>query len=148
MLAALIMAATVPNVVAPGPALAVYLRDTLKVDRFRWAEADLDGDGRAEQFVYVLDSQWCGSGGCVLFVLARHGKGWRTVLRTTVTRPPILVLQDRSHGWHDIAVGVGGGGSAAGVARLRFDGAHYAPANPTLAPMVRAGGKAKVLLAL
>ena len=50
--------------------------------------------------------------------------------RSTVTREPIFVLPELSHGWHTLSVYVAGGGSDASQVLLRFDGTEY-PSNPT-----------------
>lgn len=124
-----------PN--GPPPALDAFVRKDLQVSHYRWGQADLDHDGRAEQFVLIEDSEFCGSGGCVLVVLRNRAGRYERVLRSTVTRAPISVLPTRSHGWRDIAVGVGGGGLEPGTAKLRFNGKRY-PGNPTLAPRISA----------
>ncbi len=121
----------------PQASLDAYVHNALGVQAYRWAEADLNGDGQAEQFIYASDPRWCGSGGCTLFVLTRQPDGYRTVLRSTVTRLPVRLLPTTSHGWRDLAVGVGGGGDRADAARLSFDGKAY-PGNPTLAPRLSA----------
>jgi len=115
-----------------------FVRNDLHVSSYKWAEADLNGDGQAEQFIYATDSSYCGSGGCTLFVLQRQPVGYRIVLRSTVTRLPIRLLSTSSHGWRDLAVGVAGGGVRSGTARLRFEGNKY-PGNPTLAPRLGPG---------
>jgi hypothetical protein len=95
------------------------------------AFADLDGDGRLDALAYVSGAAWCGSGGCKLYVLENRGRSYRIVGRTTVTRPPIRVLQRRTHGWRDIGVWVAGGGIIPGHdVVLRFDGWKY-PSNPS-----------------
>jgi hypothetical protein len=95
--------------------------------------ADLNGDGRDEALFLMSERDFCGSGGCAFYVLARDRSSWRIVSSSTITRAPIRVLEARSHGWRDLAVTVGGGGLPNGEVRLRFDGRRY-PANPSLAP--------------
>mgnify|MGYP000370166062 CR=1 FL=1 len=132
--------------VQPSPELRTYAAESLQVSSFRWAEFDLDGDGRAEQFVYADGADWCGSGGCTLFVLTPAGGQWRQLLRATISWPPIAVLPSRSHGWRDIAVATGGGGARPATARIRFDGRRYRPGNPTNAPHVPRGVRLRVLI--
>ncbi|PIB95710.1 hypothetical protein [Caulobacter sp. X] len=129
----------------PPPALDDFVRRDLQVSHYRWGQADLDGDRRAEQFVLIEDSDFCGSGGCVLVVLRDRGGRYDKVLRSTVTRAPIRVLPTRSQGWRDIAVNVGGGGLEPGTVRLRFNGKRY-PGNPTLAPRIPAPRSAVVVI--
>lgn len=101
---------------------------------FLSAETDLNGDGRDEVVVHVTSRDYCGSGGCVTLVLQRTGQGYRTVMRASVTRPPIRVLETRHQGWKDIGVTVSGGGAGpAYEAALAFDGRRY-PSNPTTPP--------------
>lgn len=101
------------------------------------AFADLNGDGRPDALAYVSGPRWCGSGGCKLYILENLGRAYRIAGRTTITRPPVQVLQSRSHGWRDVAVWVGGGGIASGHdAVLRFDGRKY-PGNPSTQPALK-----------
>jgi hypothetical protein len=98
---------------------------------------DLKDDGRAQVIVYLLSPDWCGSGGCSVLILAPAGESYKIVTRTTITRPPIRVLSTKTNGWHDLGVGVGGGGILRGYeARLRFNGKKY-PSNPTVPPAQR-----------
>jgi hypothetical protein len=138
-LLALAVLSSPPQAVA-GPTAQVdaYVRKELHVSSYKWAEADLNGDGQAEQFVYANDRDFCGSGGCTLFVLQRQPVGYRVVLRSTVTQLPVRLLATSSHGWRDLAVDVAGGGIHSGTVRLRFQGNKY-PGNPTLAPRLQPG---------
>lgn len=109
-----------------------YIRQTLEVRRYKRADADLNGDGRKETFVYAMDQDFCGSGGCTLIVLSPRGKSYRMVMRTTVTQLPIMLLPTSTRGWRDIGVTVAGGGILRPyTARIRFDGHHYR-GNPTV----------------
>lgn len=106
----------------------------LQVSDFESAKTDLNGDGRPEWLIYAQGEDWCGSGGCTLFVLTKRGRAFRVVSRTTISRPPIWRLTSKSHGWHDLAVWASGGGIArAHLSRLRFDGRRY-PGNPSVPP--------------
>ncbi len=121
-----------------GPAaLQAHINQTLQSPTdvpFLAAETDLNGDGQDEVIVHVTSRDYCGSGGCVTLVLQRTGQGYRTVMRASVTRPPIRVLETRHQGWKDIGVTVSGGGAGpAYEAALAFDGRRY-PSNPTTPP--------------
>jgi hypothetical protein len=84
--------------------------------------------------VYLIDAKWCGSGGCSCLILAPDGSSYNIITQTSVTQLPIRVLSTKTNGWHDLAVGVAGGGIQPGyAARLRFDGSTY-PSNPTVPP--------------
>ena len=121
------------NGLPTGP-VAAFVQQRLHVSTYQWADADLNGDGRPEAFLYVTDPDSCGSGGCVLFVLSPDKTNFRVVLRSTVTQLPIWLLPTSSRGWHDIGVTVAGGGvTRPYVARLRFNGNRY-PGNPTVPP--------------
>jgi hypothetical protein len=108
----------------------------MQISSYKRADADLNGDGRLEAFVYVTDQGSCGSGGCNLVVLSPQGNSYRVVLRSTATQLPIRLLPTSTRGWRDVGVTVAGGGIyRAYMARLRFDGHRY-PSNPTVPPAV------------
>lgn len=112
--------------VRPDP-LVQFVQRTLQVSRYQRADADLNGDGRLESVIYVTDPDYCGSGGCTLFVLSPHGGSYRIVLRETVVRRPILLLSTVTRGWRDLGVTRWGGGVLQPyTARLRFSGHRYA----------------------
>jgi hypothetical protein len=95
---------------------------------------DLNGDGRNEALVYISGREWCGSGGCNLWILTPRSRSWRMVTQTTITWPPIRVLNTKTHGWRDVAVFVAGGGIIPGhEVALRFNGRSY-PTNPSMVP--------------
>lgn len=104
------------------------------------AWVDLNDDGKREAVVYVYGPGWCGSGGCVTLVLAPDGTTYTLVTKMTITRLPIRIMPEKSHGWHDISVTVGGGGIPAHEARMRFNGEAY-PSNPSVAPAQPIKGK-------
>lgn len=111
-----------------------YVRQNLHISSYKRADADLNGDGRPEIFIYVTDQGYCGSGGCALIVLSRQGKRFRQVLRTSINQLPISLLPTSTRGWRDVGVTVFGGGIRQPyTARLRFNGRRY-PYNPTMPP--------------
>lgn len=81
-----------------------------KTLKYLAAFVDLNGDRTKEAMVYLIGRTWCGSSGCNMLILARHGISWRVVTATTVARTPIRVLTTASNGWRDIGVWVQGGG--------------------------------------
>lgn len=112
-----------------------------KTARYVAAFRDLNSDGVPEAIVYLVGSQWCGSGGCNMLVLSQDGNSWRIVSNITITQPPIMMLSASSNGWHNIGVWVQGGGIQHGYeSELSFDGKAY-PRNPTVAPSKRLAGK-------
>lgn len=117
--------------------------DDNKATRYVAAFPDLNSDGAPEAVVYLIGSNWCGSGGCNTLVLARDGTSWKVVTNITITRPPIRVLRSAANGWRSIGVWVQGGGIQPGYeAELRFDGKTY-PRNPSIPPARRLAEKVK-----
>ena len=129
-----------------------YLKDpTVGIDqttRYIAAFVHLSDDGNQEVVVYVTGRWWCGSGGCRTLVLSAAGSSFTVVSDILITRPPVRVLEKKSHGWRNIAVWVQGGGIRPGYeAELRFDGTSYpiSPANPPALPLTgRTQGKVLV----
>lgn len=96
------------------------------------------GDGQLSlTVVYLVGQMDCGTGGCTLFVFQGEGDAMRLLSRTTISNPPIQVLESRTNGLPDLAVRVRNmdldGGPLYGV--LRFDGTTY-PLNPGMPPAV------------
>jgi hypothetical protein len=113
-----------------------FVREMLHTSGYERVDADLNGDGRKESFVYVTDPSFCGSGGCLLLVLSPRGNNYSVVMRATVVKRPIMIFRTATHGWRDVGVTVQGGGNIRTyVSRLRFDGHRY-PSNPTIPPAV------------
>ncbi|ATG92122.1 hypothetical protein [Methylomonas koyamae] len=105
-----------------------------KTTQYIAAFRDLNTDWTPEAIVYLTGSKWCGSGGCTTLILAKDGGSWKIVTKITISRPPIRVLSDVSHGWHNISVWVQGGSIKTGYdAELIFNGKTY-PKNPTVPP--------------
>lgn len=115
--------------------LQQYLRDSQTPEdnttRYTVAFVDLKDNGAKDVIVYITGQRWCGSGGCTTLVLAPVGSSYGVNSKIVVTRPPIRVLPTKSHGWHDIAVRVQGGGDVnAYEVKLTFDGKSY-PISPS-----------------
>jgi hypothetical protein len=72
-----------------------------------------------------------------MLILKAEGASFSVIARTTVTRPPIRILQTVTNGWHDVGVWVQGGGIQTGyTAVLSYNGKMYA-SNPTVPPARR-----------
>jgi hypothetical protein len=133
-----------------------YLRNRLHSARVEYPDTryvlawvDLNGDGRNEAVVRILSNGYCGSGGCNLYVLSPWGRRWSLVGRMTATKAPIRVLNSRSHGWRDLAVGLHDccENGRWEEALLPFDGRIY-PFNPSTPPSrrIRRGVPGRVLI--
>lgn len=121
--------------------LSVYLANpNLGVDettRYLPISVKLSDRGSEQILAYVTGRSWCGSGGCTLLVLERDGDFYRVVSRVTIARPPLIVFDRKTNGWHNIGVFVEGGGIDSGYeAELEYDGASY-PSNPSIPPAKR-----------
>lgn len=113
-----------------------------KTTRYSAAPANLSGAKVPEVVVYVSGRAWCGSGGCTMLILRPDGVSFTVIARTTITRPPIRVLQTPTNGWHDVGVWVQGGGILTGyTAVLSFNGKTYA-SNPSVPPARKLAGDA------
>jgi hypothetical protein len=133
----------------PDSGLKAFLQRYLSDRRFgvdkttRFSSASVQrSDGTIEEVViYVSGQTWCGSGGCLLLVLAPRGKSYNIIGRTSIVWPPIRVLQSSTNGRRDIGVWVQGGGILPGYeAVLQFNGKKY-PSNPTVPPARRLTGE-------
>lgn len=120
-----------------------YLHDADdQTTRYAVAFVDLTDAGTQEVIVYLSGRTWCGSGGCTTLILSARESTYDLVTRITVSRLPIRVLRTKTNGWHDISIGVAGGGIARGYeAKLSFDGKTY-PSNPSVAPAHKLTGGA------
>ena len=141
-------AATAPPAPTPTPAPAVdptfdaWVRDQVKDGGMPLQYAAAPGpDGLS--FAYLTGGDYCGSGGCVLLVARKTETGFERVGRLTVTQTPIRVLESRTRGLPDLAVGVRGGGATSHEALIPFDGSSYA-SNPTVAPATPLEGQPDV----
>lgn len=115
--------------------------------RVALAWADLNGDGRAEALAYVVGREWCGSGGCNLYVLEIHTDRIREHGSVMTSRPPIAVLDSRTRGFRDLSVKVCGGGVIHCYrARVRRDGDFY-EASPSTAPVLPPDAREHVVIA-
>ncbi len=101
--------------------------------RYAAGWADLNGDGRPEALVYMMSGNFCGSGGCTLFIYTPEQGSFYQHGSTSVTSLPVRALNSRTRGWRDLAVGVSGGGTRARTVLIPHGAITY-PDNPTVAP--------------
>lgn len=100
--------------------------------RIAVALVDLNGDRREEALVYVMGRDWCGSGGCNLWILRFENRRWKMITDVSIARRPIRIFNRRHNGWSDIGVYVRGGGVINGYeAALHYERGTY-PSNPSL----------------
>lgn len=99
--------------------------------RFEYARVDLNGDGREETFVRLVNPVFCGSGGCSYLLLDAD---LQLRQRFTQIDPDggLVVMTARQNGWRDLVVSHSSAG-ASGQRRLMFDGQQY-PENASTAP--------------
>jgi hypothetical protein len=104
-------------------------------DNPRWvlARSDLDGDGDDEALAYVIDPQFCGTGGCTLYMLDEKDGAWVVVSKTGPSQLPVYRLDPGPDGWVALGVTTGGGGAAPAVMNVARDSNGYAT-NPTVPP--------------
>lgn len=86
--------------------------------------------------VYISGDEWCGSGGCFAVLLEPNGLSFKVIQKFTLARLPIKILPSLTHGWHDLAMPVQGGGISGHVAVLQYNGSKY-PSNPSMAPPLK-----------
>jgi heat shock protein HslJ len=122
-----------------------YTRATLAASgpadtaRYALGRVDLNGDGREEVFVYPMGSVFCGTGGCTLMLFTSTAEGYRLVKAVPTSRPPVVVLDRRSQGWHDFVRLQSGGGAPSAYVRHRYDGSRYVEAGRQPADSVPPG---------
>ena len=124
----------------PPPLLQYFLQkyatrlDAGKTTQYFAVTVSLHDDASLQEIVYLQNDGWCGSGGCTLLILNQQGYSYdyTVVSKIMGARPPVHVLSTETKGWHDLSVGVQGGGIVhAYEAKLRFNGRSY-PISPTM----------------
>jgi hypothetical protein len=105
--------------------------------RYSYNRVDLNDDGRPEVVVHLVGSYTCGTGGCTTLIFTPRGQEYLLVSKIPLVNAPILVTPQKTSGWKDLVILVGGGGARANYTRLQFNGRTY-PGNPTVAPVVPA----------
>lgn len=76
---------------------------------FKYASADLNGDGVVDAVISLAGSDWCGTGGCTLLVLKGHTSGKFTLESfTTVADTPVRIASSKQPGeWSPLLVYTG-----------------------------------------
>jgi hypothetical protein len=65
---------------------------------------DLNGDKQKEYFLYVADSGWCGSLGCAIAIISKHGSTIN--LLPYIVSSKVYILNRKTQGYYDIAFNV------------------------------------------
>jgi hypothetical protein len=134
---ALVHARSLPQTAPPALATAVArhiaARGETSAPRFEYALADLNGDGRLDAIVLVRGQEWCGSGGCAMWIFQGTSQGFVFVSGSTIASPPIRMANARTNGWHDLIVSTAISAATLGEVVLHFNGDRY-PLNPSLQP--------------
>lgn len=86
---------------------------------------DLDGDTIPEFISLVENKNYCGTGGCTLYVFRIDGT---VVTKMTVTERPVYLSNEQTNGWNDFVVYSDGS-----LRKISFNGKTY-NTNPSLAP--------------
>lgn len=96
-----------------------YVKNTLKfsTDKLHSATIDLNNDGKNEYIFYILDMEFCGSGGCTFFILNNNGT---RLSRITVANAPMYVSNETSNGYRNLITF-----SDRNWQQLTFDGKKY-----------------------
>jgi len=97
---------------------------------FDYASIDLNGDGEPEILVLSRDQEWCGSGGCTLFIYRRSSNALAEVASVGLVGEA-LIADKRINGWKSLVIE-----NRSGLWLLTFDGKTY-PSNPTTRPATR-----------
>lgn len=108
-----------------------YTRDVVEAGdgagggRYVYGLVDLNGDGKDEVLVYTLGSFFCGTGGCSLLLFTEGTDGYTLVNNFPISRLPVIVLDEKTNGWNNIAKLESGGGAPATYVTYTYDGKKY-----------------------
>ena len=92
---------------------------------FKYAEYDLNGDGKNEILVGTTGPYFCGSGGCSIYLLDNQGN---VINIFSVSDYPVVVDTKKTNGWFDLFIPSKGKHHV-----MKFDGKKY-PSNPSVQP--------------
>lgn len=74
---------------------------SLDDQRYDYAVVDLNDDGKYETMFTLINMDYCGSGGCTLFLLNSEGS---FMGRVTVMDVPVGIAKSKTNGWHNLYV--------------------------------------------
>ena len=133
------MILTTPSFAGDLPTLERAIKSWAKettLPQFKYAFADLNDDGVDDAVVLLTGRDYCGSGGCSLVIFRGVAGGFNLVSSSTISREPILLLQEKNQGWRSLSVLISGGGVSPGQVLMRFNGTKY-PHNPSMQPKAK-----------
>ncbi|MEM1170174.1 MAG: hypothetical protein AAGJ08_14115 [Cyanobacteria bacterium P01_H01_bin.35] len=96
---------------------------------------DLNDDGIKDALVLMSTQDWCGTGGCNLFIFQGGENKFEFLSSSSLIHQPFTVSKTQTNGWRDLVVEVRGGGAKPQTVTLKFDGKLY-PSNPSLEPPI------------
>jgi len=97
--------------------------------KYKFVLIDLNNDNENDAVVWVNENGYCGSGGCTLHIYQGIKSGFKYISKSTITNPPIYVLNTNNYGWFTLIVNTGG----IGEVLMEFNGSRY-PLNPSVQP--------------
>lgn len=111
----------------------------MKKARYVYGHVDLNEDGNSEVFVYLMGSIFCGTGGCNLLLFTEEENGYRLIDQFATTRIPVIVSNEKNHGWRNITWLKSGGGYPSSYLTYMFNGKHYIKTQSTSSKKVPDG---------
>lgn len=96
---------------------------------------DLNDDGIKDALVLMNTPDWCGTGGCSLFIFQGGENKFEFLSSSSLINQPFTVSETKTNGWRNLIVEVRGGGATPQTVTLEFDGKFY-PSNPSLEPPI------------
>ena len=96
---------------------------------------DLNNDGIKDALILMNTPDWCGTGGCSLFVFQGGEEKFEFLSSSSLIQQPFTISENQTNGWRNLIVEVRGGGATPQTVVLKFDGEIY-PSNPSLEPPI------------
>jgi hypothetical protein len=114
---------------------------------YRFAGADLNGDGKYEAIVLFQGKDWCTKTGCSMAIFQNFSHGFRPISRTVRVKTPVEIADSVTNTYRDILVQTGGGPAPERRVRLQFSGSDYSR-NAMLQPEVPLGTAERTEIAI
>jgi hypothetical protein len=120
---------------APPPKLDATVRAYLinrgddSTPEYKHALADLNDDHVMDAIVLLQGSLWCGNAGCRMLVFQGKDGGYSLHSTSSISRVPIRLSPEKSHGWHTLIVNTKSTGDM-----LMPHGSTTYPGNPSVQP--------------